>query len=430
MTEVRKLLYIISPCVDAAVAIFFIRTFLNRDRKNLPFAFFAIILTCCGVTLAGNYFDLNISLCFDVGIFAVSLAFALFICKKHYFEAILSVTVVSIVLFVSNITVFVVSRILTDFAFALIMPSSTLLIGKFLIQKVFLISVLMVVLFYKGEFNDKITGIIFFSISMLTVIGIAATMTAMHYDIKGNVTRALIIQLIVFLLINSGMYLLVSRIRKLEKQKYDLKTLNDRIKYQQEKYSEAVGVWNNVRKVQHDVKQHLSVIDGLLCSGKTEECKRYVGELIPATKSMGKVISSDNAVLDYLINSKFCSLHDAEVIVSGVVGDLSDISDRDLVSIFGNIIDNAIEAVECLDEKRIELLFSKQGENRIIICKNTVNKQVLSEDGRLKTTKTDGDSHGLGHVIIEETVSRLGGMINYSESDGMFSVQIVLPEQN
>lgn len=430
MTEVRKILYIVSPCVDAAVAIFFIRAFLNRNKKNLFFAAIAILLACCGITLAGNYFETDVSLCFYAGILAITLSFALFICKKQFFDAILCVTVVSLIRLFSNFIVLFVSRIVSDFGFALILPSPTLLIGEFLIEKVFLISVLIVVLFYKADFSDKITGVIFFSISMLTEICIAATMTAMHYDTEGKVTKALIIQLIVFLLINAGMYLLVIRARKLEKQKYDLKTLNDRNKLQQEKYTEAVGVWNNVRKVQHDIKQHLSVIDGLLRSGKTEECQKYVGDLIPATKSIGKVISSDNAVLDYLINSKLCSLHGAEVIVSGVVGDLSDISNRDLVSIFGNIIDNAMEAVNGLDEKRIELLFSKQDENRIIICKNTINKRVLSEDGKLITTKKDGDSHGLGHLIVEETVARLGGMINYSESGGMFSVQIVLPEQN
>ena len=46
-------------------------------------------------------------------------------------------------------------------------------------------------------------------------------------------------------------------------------------------------------------------------------------------------MKSDNNVLDYLINSKLCTLENTQVIVSGVVGDLSGISDKDIVSIFG-----------------------------------------------------------------------------------------------
>ncbi len=91
--------------------------------------------------------------------------------------------------------------------------------------------------------------------------------------------------------------------------------------------------------------------------------------------------------LYYLINSKLCLLKDTEVIVSEAVGDLSDVPDRELVSIFDNIIDNAIEAIEDLDEKRIELLFSRQGDNRIIICKNTIKESVLKENSELISTK-------------------------------------------
>ena len=137
-----------------------------------------------------------------------------------------------------------------------------------------------------------------------------------------------------------------------------------------------------------------------------------------------------NIVLDYLINSKMCTLENTEVIISGAVGDLSDIPNRELVSIFGNIIDNAIEAISGLEEKRIELLFSRQGDNRIIICKNTIGESVLNQNGELISTKKDKNSHGLGHLIVEECVSRLDGMINYSESGNMFSVQIILPIGN
>ena len=88
-------------------------------------------------------------------------------------------------------------------------------------------------------------------------------------------------------------------------------------------------------------------------------------------------MKSDNNILDYLINSKLCTLENTQVIVSGVVGDLSGISDKDIVSIFGNILDNAVEAIKNINkqnEKRIELLFNRHEDNMIVICKNTIEK--------------------------------------------------------
>ena len=64
-----------------------------------------------------------------------------------------------------------------------------------------------------------------------------------------------------------------------------------------------------------------------------------------------------------------------------------------------------------------------------MICKNTIGKSVLKDNSQLRSTKTDSTVHGLGHVIVEETVKRLGGMIEYSEDGDMFVVQIILPNQ-
>ena len=197
--------------------------------------------------------------------------------------------------------------------------------------------------------------------------------------------------------------------------------------FEKARHNDASAVWENVRKVQHDMKQHLTVMSGYLEQDESEACKTYIQSLLPQVDQMGKLIRSDNSILDYLINSKLCALKNTRVIISGSIGDLSDIRDADLACLMGNILDNAIEAVEQVDEKRIELLFSKQNSNRIIICKNTVKESVLENNKELRTTKKSGDSHGWGHQIVERIVSDYHGMIDYFEEFGMFGVQIILP---
>ena len=292
----------------------------------------------------------------------------------------------------------------------------------------FLVFSVVLLIFSSESGPDRKNSVFVVVYSAIIAVGLGILM---DYSSSGGRNKENVVALLCVIILSTvAVFFMLWQVSKLERQKYELKSLNDRYELQQDKYSEAIGVWNNVRKVQHDVKQHLLIIDGMLRDNDTEGCRKYVSELIPDTNQMGKIICSDNVVLDYLINAKLCALDNTEVIVSGVIGDLSDISDRDLVSIFGNIIDNAIEAIDGLDEKRIELLFSRQDANRIIICKNTVGGPVLNENGGLRTTKSDPASHGLGHVIVEETVSRLGGMIDYSESGNMFTVHIILPEQD
>ena len=162
-----------------------------------------------------------------------------------------------------------------------------------------------------------------------------------------------------------------------------------------------------------------------------DTCKEYLNNLLPVAGNIGNLITSDNKSLDYLINSKLAPLKDTKIVISGSIGDLSDIKEFDLVCLIGNVLDNAIEALEKIQspfDKRIELLFIRQNSNRIIICKNTIDGSVLSTNKELKTTKQSKDAHGYGTKIISKIVSDYNGMVDYFEEFNMFGVQIVLPE--
>ena len=419
---------IVASLADAVICIVFISLFLDIDKKKRILALPGIAVYF-GLTLIGDFFLPGFNLIITILLFLASIVFALLICRKQYIKAIIACSIYKLIIILVGSTLFsVFSFFIKDIGTLMQGANNPIRIVALIINKIIIISLLsiIVVIFKKGSVTDKATGFVLFLISILTIFGMGSTMVLLSKDLNNNRGLCLAV-VVVFALVNIAAYLLVNQVRKLERQKYELKTLNDRFELQQDKYDEAIGVWNNVRKVQHDIKHHLTVIDGFLQENRIGECNKYVKDLIPETSKMGKIISSDNLALDYLINSKMCALEDTEVIVSGAVGDLSDIPNRELVSIFGNIIDNAIEAISGLEEKRIELLFSRQGDNRIIICKNTIRESVLNQNGELISTKKDKNSHGLGHLIVEECVSRLDGMINYSESGNMFSVQIILP---
>ena len=415
--------------IDSILCIWFISRFINAKKNKLmaliSTAIYFVITILCDKFLS-NFNMLGTSI-----LFVVSLIYAIIICQRHYVKAILACAIYKGVLILSSSLFFtIISSMIEDFGALLQGSDSTVRLVLISIHKIVIISVfvLILVVFKNANITDLLTGAAVFGVSVLTILGLGATMVAVTSGLYKSNPVSCYLLLITYILINIFVYLLVNRVKNLEKQKYELKLLGDRHEYQQEKYLEAAAVWNNIRKVQHDMKNHLVAIKGELDSGKIEECKEYVDTLIPKTDQIGKLMKSDNDILDYLINSKLCALKDTQVIVSGAVGDLSDISDGDLVSIFGNILDNAVEAIEGLEEKRIELLFNRHKDNRIIICKNTIGKSVLKDNSDLKTTKANHDAHGLGHIIVEETVTKLGGMIEYSEKGDMFVVQIILPD--
>jgi len=220
---------------------------------------------------------------------------------------------------------------------------------------------------------------------------------------------------------------MVYQIGRLQDIEYEHKILEEKTAFDSTKYEETNAVWQNVRTVQHDMKHHLSVLQAQLDSGNVEASREYLANLLPEIESMGRVIRSDNKTIDYIINSKLGSLKDTQIVISGLIGDFSDIEDRDLACLFGNILDNAIEAISSLDEKRIEILFSIENSSRMVIFKNTIGRSVLKHNPELRSTKKDGASHGYGHKIVEKIVKDHRGMIDYFEEGDMFGVQIILP---
>ncbi|MBQ8383248.1 MAG: GHKL domain-containing protein [Clostridia bacterium] len=216
-------------------------------------------------------------------------------------------------------------------------------------------------------------------------------------------------------------------ISRQRRRSFENQLITEKKRFEEDRHNDAEAIWANVRKVRHDIKQHLTVLSCYLEEGKTEECKQYLDDLLNNVERMGNLIQSKNRVLDYLINSKLCNLTDTEVVVAGSVGDFSDISDRDLASIVGNLLDNAVEAVAEASEKRIELHFVRMHSNRVLICKNTVSSPVLATNPQLRSTKGGGKHLGLGTHIIRETVEKYNGMTDFFEDHEMFCAQIVLP---
>ena len=83
---------------------------------------------------------------------------------------------------------------------------------------------------------------------------------------------------------------------------------------------------------------------------------------------------------------------------------------------------------EIKGEKYIDFSFITEKENLIIVLSNpTVN--VIDKRTGLRTTKPDKANHGYGMISIESIIEKYNGYFNWSCTDGVFSVTIILPNR-
>jgi len=416
---------------DSILLVYFINKFNRFPLKKYSITIPAILIIF-GVTIINDKFFSGFNILTTIIFLLLYIGYSLIVSNKNYVRAIVSACIFEIVLMILSSVLYIIISILVDEFDTLMYGSdATIRYIYLLAHKIALFAVLQALLYIFQVDNslDIKNGLLTFVFSCITIFGLGTAIYIYATISDPTIQWQIFTIALAFIGLNILLYILISQISKLQKSKYELKLLEEKLEFEKARHNDAHAIWSNIRKIQHDIKQHLTVINSQLENNEIDDCKKYIGNLLPNVEQIGKLIKSDNKILDYLINSKLSNLPNTEIIISGSIGSLADIKEFDLACLFGNILDNAIEAIQNVEEKRIELLFLRQNSNRIIICKNTINGSVLKTNRELKTTKKSKDSHGYGTKITEKIVSDYHGMIDYFEEFNMFGVQIVLPEQ-
>lgn len=195
---------------------------------------------------------------------------------------------------------------------------------------------------------------------------------------------------------------------------------------EQEYYDEINRRYNESRKIRHDINNHLLAVSALIERGNIEAAKRYIAEVSEQSDLAAMPVKTGRNVLDALLFKKTeqaaekgCKISfEIDCPISG------GISDYDLCTIFGNILDNAIEASNSGD--KISVKIGKQLDMLYIACENPFSGELKRRGDKIITTKKDIASHGFGIMRVKEIAGRYGGDVNITAENGVFLVEILL----
>ncbi|OON98722.1 MAG: hypothetical protein ATN35_03675 [Epulopiscium sp. Nele67-Bin004] len=184
------------------------------------------------------------------------------------------------------------------------------------------------------------------------------------------------------------------------------------------------------RKTNHDIKYHLVTIRECLIKQNPDEAKKYVDNLIEGNDKK-LLANTNNITIDGIINSK------SQIIVDNNIQFDANISipvvlpfqNTDISILFGNMLENAIEATLKVEEKFIKLNIKFEDNILIVSCINSYNGEVLRRSGTFRTTKEDKNNHGFGTKSIVEVCEKYNGQANFEYSDNQFVVKAILMEQ-
>ena len=184
---------------------------------------------------------------------------------------------------------------------------------------------------------------------------------------------------------------------------------------------------NNLMVYAHDTKKHLSAIKNLT---DNKEISEYIQKLTDGLNEYSKLSSSGNHHLDVIINKYIaeCEIKKINFTYDVRLSNLKSIEMYDLVTILGNILDNAIEAAEKSLLKNIEFTTDYRNTYDVIVVKNSCDTKPVSKGEVLKTTKDNKRFHGLGIKSVKNVLEKYEGDYNweYDEESKEFITTVMV----
>ena len=111
------------------------------------------------------------------------------------------------------------------------------------------------------------------------------------------------------------------------------------------------------------------------------------------------MVNTNHAVVNVVLNQKYQSALEKNITMILSVNDLSGLTmgEEDLVTLLVNLLDNAVEACEKLEERRIIRFKMVLEDGELILSvSNPVAEPVIIDGKKIATTKKDGRNHGIG----------------------------------
>lgn len=186
----------------------------------------------------------------------------------------------------------------------------------------------------------------------------------------------------------------------------------------------------NTVKIRHDMKNNIACIDNLIMKGKYDEAHKICQEVTNKFSSGGTIVNTDNSLLNAVLNVEIekARLHGISVKLK-ISDNMKQFNNgSDIISIIGNIFDNAISYLTNHETKNKEIIFSieRTGFYSIIKCNNKIIESVLSKNPLLQTDKKNKRNHGKGISIVEDIAKKHGGDVIISEKNNKFIVSVIL----
>lgn len=191
---------------------------------------------------------------------------------------------------------------------------------------------------------------------------------------------------------------------------------------------EIQNLYRQVRGWRHDYRNHIQNMKIQLTGGNYDKLSDYLDSLADDLDTVDTVVKTGNVMADAILNSKLgvAKKHDIAMNVKAGIPDQLPMSDVELCSILGNLLDNAVEAAVLLpkEERFMRIYIGRLKGQFYLSVQNSAGKVRRVKGEYLSTKKGE---HGYGLFRIDRVVKKYNGYVNRQNEEGIFATEIMIP---
>jgi len=219
-----------------------------------------------------------------------------------------------------------------------------------------------------------------------------------------------------------------------EKEKYFVE--QQQVHAIQERMEEVEQFYNGIRRMKHEMKNHLTNIKGLVRNGSYEDIEQYIDQMDESMNVFEFTVKTGNAITDVIVNDKQKAAEKQGIEFQSEFSypKSEGYNAYDLGVIINNLLQNALEACGKMAEGKKYIYLSGRQKKKfyLINVKNSFEGEVVFDTKTnlpLSTKGKDISLHGIGLSNVKREVDKYMGDVDFKVKKNEFSVTVLLQER-
>lgn len=295
---------------------------------------------------------------------------------------------------------------------------------------IFLVIIKKFYLPIRDELDRKEIGYLsFLSLPMFILLSSGVSFIDIHYLIANPMTLLLFASLLIALLV---IYIVIFRMLYLSHARALLEQEKIQAQHQMElrdeQYHRITETIQGTRRLRHDIKHHILMVQSLLSEGDIAKAEAYLNEYLDTVNQYSVMNLCSNLIINMVVSHYYTLAKENHIDFTlhiNVPKQLP-IQDSDLSVLLGNLLENAIAAASSASENlcKIELNMIVAGKTLVVTIDNGFGGKLSYENGEYQSTKLNHRAFGLKSITA--IAEKYNGCAEFTHEDMVFHSSVML----